>query len=73
MSNCSKINLLDYHHHLKHLKKIILQDAQPRDQFNMQMSDLLGEGKVHIETSLYFPNIPGRNPSSWPHKLDEFI
>jgi hypothetical protein len=73
MSYNTKLALFNYHYRLRHFKKKVLTEDVLTHSYDMQISDLLVESDLKIETDVQFTNLPGRNPSNWPNKIDEYI
>ena len=51
----------------------VLKNQKVKFSPDLKLPNFLNDFKVFPDLKLNFETIPGRNPSTWPHKLQDFI
>lgn len=51
----------------------ILKDQKTKFSIDAKNFNFLKNLKIIPDLKIKFETLPGRNPSTWPHKLNDFI
>ena len=63
------MSLIDFFKSVKKFKIDVLKNQKVKFVLDLSYPNFLNDFKIIPDLKLNFETIPGRNPSTWPHKL----